>query len=231
MDRGAGARAGRRRCRDGVYKRNFWTRYLTCNVAIAAAIFSAIPYKTPWNLLPFYLGAIVVAGIGFSTLVHTTASRAVRAALTATLAIAAGQLGWQAWRASVTYASDPRNPYVYAQTVPDAVRMAMRIRELSAVHPDGARMQVSVIAPPHEQWPLPWYLRTMPHVGYWTAPGDALALQAPVVVASTDYAAVLDGALGDAYVSEFFGLRPEVLLTLYIERGLWERFLARTSLQ
>ena len=61
------------------YKRNFWARYLTCNVAIAAAIFSAIPYKTPWNLLPFYVGAIVLAGIGFSTLVHATASRAVRA--------------------------------------------------------------------------------------------------------------------------------------------------------
>ena len=37
-------------------------------------------------------------------------------------------------------------------------------------------------------------------------------------------------ALGDRYVSEFFGLRPEVLLTLYIERGLWERFLAQAAL-
>ena len=110
-------------------------------------------------------------------------------ALAAALVIASGHLGWQAWRASVTYASDPRNPYVYAHTVPDAVRMATRIRELAAVHPDGARMQVSVIAPPHEQWPLPWYLRTMPNVGYWIAPGDALALQAPVVVASMDHAA------------------------------------------
>jgi hypothetical protein len=84
-------------------------------------------------------------------------------------------------------------------------------------------MQVTVIAAPHEQWPLPWYLRTMPHVGYWTAPGDALALQAPVIVASTDHEDFLDGALGDRYVSEFYGLRPEVLLALYIERGLWER--------
>jgi hypothetical protein len=31
-------------------------------------------------------------------------------------------------------------------------------------------------------------------------------------------------------VSEFFGLRPEVLLALYIERGLWERFLARVAM-
>jgi hypothetical protein len=172
----------------------------------------------------------VLAGIGFSTLVHATASRAVRGALAAALVIASGQLGTQAWRASVTYASDPRNPYVYAHTVPDAVRMATRIRQLAAEHPNGARMQVSVIAPPHEQWPLPWYLRAMPHVGYWLAPGDALALEAPVIVASIDHTSGLDSALGDRYVSEFFGLRPEVLLTLYIERGLWDRFLTRAAL-
>ena len=64
-------------------ERVFWARYLTCNVVIAAAIFSAIRYKTPWNLLPFYVAAIVLAGIGFSSLVHVTASRAVRGALAA----------------------------------------------------------------------------------------------------------------------------------------------------
>ena len=144
----------------------------------------------------------------------------------ALLVIASVHLGWQAWRAAVTYAADPRNPYVYAQTVPDAVRMAARIRDLAALHPDGARMQVSVIAPAYEQWPLPWYLRTMPNVGYWAVPGDALALQAPVIVSSMEHTPVLDGTLGDRYVPEFFGLRPDVLLTLYVERGLWERFLA-----
>ena len=150
----------------------------------------------------------------------------MRSALAGTLALASFQLGWQAWRGAVTYAADPRNPYVYAQSVPDAVRMAARIRDLSALHADGARMQVSVIAPPHEQWPLPWYLRTMPNVGYWTASGDTLALQAPVIVSSIEHTPVLDDALGERYVSEFFGVRPDVLLALYIERGLWDRFLA-----
>jgi uncharacterized protein (TIGR03663 family) len=209
-------------------ERVFWARYLTCNVVLTAAIFSAIKYKTPWNLLPFHAGAIVLAGLGFVTLVHATSSRLLRGAVIASFVVVSGQLGWQAWRASVTYAADSRNPYVYAQTVPDAVRMAARIRDLAAVHRDGPRMQVSVIAPAYEQWPLPWYLRTMPHVGYWTEPGDPVALEAPVIVASMDNTAALNGLLGDRYVSEFFGLRPEVLLALYVERGLWDRFLART---
>jgi predicted membrane-bound mannosyltransferase len=105
--------------------------------------------------------------------------------------------------------------------------MATRIRELAALHPDGPQMLVSVVAEPHEQWPLPWYLRTMPHVGYWTVPGDALTLNAPVVVASMDHAPTVDAWLGDRYISEFYGLRPEVLLTLYVERGLWDRFLQK----
>lgn len=211
-------------------ERTFWTRYVTLNVIVATAIFSAIRYKTPWNLLPFYVGMIVLAGIGFSTLVGLTASRLVRVTLVAVLVMTGGQLGWQAWRASVTYASDPRNPYVYVQTVPDTVRMATRIRALAALHPDGSRMQVSVIAPPYEQWPLPWYLRAMPRVGYWTAPGDPVALQAPVVIASIEDTTVIDAILGDRYISEFYGLRPDVLQALYIERGLWERFLAQAAL-
>ena len=210
-------------------ERAFWTRHLAGYVLITAGVFSALPYKTPWNLLPFYAGVLVLAGTGFSRLVHASSSRAVRGVLVAAFVLASGHLGWQAWRASVTYAANPRNPYVYAQTVPDAVRMATRIRRLAAMHPDGARMLVSVVAPPHEQWPLPWYLRAMPHVGYWTAPGDARALRAPVVVASLEHTAALDAALGGRYVSEVYGLRPDVLLALYVERGLWERFLARAA--
>ena len=192
------------------------------NAAIAAAIFSTIP-QTPWNLPVLRRNDRPRRGRVFGA-ARASGSRAVHAVLAAVLSIAVGHLGWQAWRAAVTYASDPRNPCVYAHTVPDAVRMATRIRQLAALHPDGERMLVTVIAPPHEHWPLPWYLRTMPHVGYWTEPGDALALEAPVIVASTDHTEVLDSALGNRYVSEFFGLRPEVLLALYIEHGLWDRW-------
>jgi uncharacterized protein (TIGR03663 family) len=208
----------------------FWGRYLTGSAALTLAIFSAIPYKTPWNLLPFYSVTIVAAGIGVSALVRATIYRPAHVLVAGAIAIGCAHLGWQAWLASVVYASDPRNPYVYAQTVPDAVRMATRIRDLAALHPERERMQVTVIAPPDEQWPLPWYLRTMTRVGYWSGATDAPDLTAPVIVSSSGHAETLDAALGDRYVSEFYGLRPEVLLTLYVERGLWDRFLSRAGM-
>jgi uncharacterized protein (TIGR03663 family) len=204
----------------------FWARYLTLYAALTTLAFSAVPYKTPWNLLPFYVGLLVLAGVGFSALVRSSASRLGRAVLWAGLLLACSHLGWQAWRAAVVYGADPRNPYAYVHTVPDAVRMAARIRELAALHPDGAHMPVSVVAPTYEQWPLPWYLRSMPQVGYWTAPEEALRLRAPVVVSSIDNTAALDAALDDRYVATLHGLRPEVFLTLYVERTLWERALA-----
>jgi uncharacterized protein (TIGR03663 family) len=213
---------------------SFWNRYVALYAAIATTAFSLIPYKTPWNLLPFYIGILVLAGIGFSALYEWCGAadrpaRVSRLALALLLLLASAHLGWQAWRASVTYGADPRNPYVYAHTVPDAVRMATRIRELASLHPDGARMQVSVIAPAHEQWPLPWYLRAMPNVGYWPDAGDPTAESAPVIVSGIASTGHLDAALGDGYVSEFFGVRPDVLLALYIDRPLWDRFLARRA--
>jgi uncharacterized protein (TIGR03663 family) len=206
----------------------FWRRYLTGSAALILAAYSVIPYKTPWNLLPFYTLAVVSAGVGCSALAQWARPHLTRGVLAGALVLGCAHLGWQAWRAAVVYASDPRNPYVYAQTVPGTVRMAARIRELASLHDERERMAVTVIAPAHEQWPLPWYLRTMTHVGYWTDTTDSPDLTAPVIVSSMAHSEAVDAALADRYVSEFYGLRPEVLLTLYVERRLWDRFLAHT---
>ena len=47
-----------------------------------------------------------------------------------------------------------------------------------------------------------------------------------MVVASQENASAVDAALGERYVSAFYGLRPGVLLTLHVERSLWEQFLS-----
>jgi hypothetical protein len=66
----------------------------------------------------------------------------------------------------------------------------------------------------------------MKRVGYWTSARGAGNLDgAPVIVASQENAGAVEAALGDRYISEFYGLRPGVILSVYIERGLWERFL------
>ena len=205
----------------------FWPRYLSLYSVVTLVAFSVVRYKTPWNLLPFYGGLVILAGIGAASLQASVGSRAGKAMLAIALFAAGAQLGWQNWRANFRYPADPRNPYVYAQTTTDFLRLVTRVEGISAVHPERERMLVAVVAGPYEQWPLPWYLRRMTRVGYWPRASDAGTLDdAAVIVASQENVAALDAALGDRYVSEFYGLRPNVLLTVYIERSLWDRFLA-----
>ena len=52
---------------------------------------------------------------------------------------------------------------------------------------------------------------------------------AAVVIAAEDQAGAIGAALGDCYVQEFYGLRPDVILTVFIERASWDRFIASRS--
>jgi uncharacterized protein (TIGR03663 family) len=209
-----------------VRKSEFWPLYVCLYTVLTTAVFSAVRYKTPWNALPFYAGMVLMAGVGAAALLERARLRIGRVALVAGLFAAAGHLAAQSVRASFTYPADERNPFAYAHTSTDFMRLVSRVHDLAAHHPDGRGMLVKVVAGPYEQWPFPWYARDLTRVGYWSQPSEAGALDGvPVLVASQQHAAALDSALGDRYVSEFYSLRPGVLLTLYIERGLWERFL------
>jgi predicted membrane-bound mannosyltransferase len=227
----------------------FWPRYIGLYSWLAALVFSVLRYKTPWNVLTFHAGFVLMAGVGIAAIGSARARQAeggkadggtvgtgrthglpLRALIAAAVLLAgAAHLGMQSWRGNMRYGADPRNPYAYAHTTPDFLRLVDRVKLLSAVHPDRAAMLVRVFAGPYEQWPLPWYLRRMSRVGYWSQPAESVSFEAPVVIASQENAAAVETALGGRYVTEFYGLRPGVLLTVYIEPGLWEQFLASRS--
>ncbi len=204
----------------------FWLRYIALYSLIAAAAFSILRYKTPWNLVPFYVGFVILAGCGATALLRRIPSRLFRGAAITILLAGICHLAIQNWQANFVYPADPRNPYVYAQTSPDFLRLVQRIHELSAVHADRDDMLIKVIAGPYEQWPLPWYLRDLRRVGYWADPPGAGELQGvPVIIASQENAVALQSVLADRYEAEFYGLRPEVPLIVFVERSLWERTL------
>ena len=210
-------------CRPSV---GFWPKYVALYSVVTAVAFSLIRYKTPWNALPFYIGFVLLAGQGAAALVGRPRSRLVRGLAAVVLLAGAWHLGVQDWRANFRYPADPRNPYVYVQTSPDFLRLVRRIADVAAVHPDKHRMLVKVVAGPYEQWPLPWYLRRMTQIGYWSRAAEAGRLDdVPVIIASQENTGAVSAAVGDNHVSEFYGLRPDVLLTVYIDRTLWSHFL------
>lgn len=190
-------------------------RFIAVYTLVATAAYSLIPYKTPWNLLPFYAGFIILAGEGASVLVESLRSRAGRIAAAVVLTAGVVHLGLESYRANFVYHSDPRNPWVYAQTVPDFLKLVRRVEGLSLGHPDGKDMLIKVVADPSETWPLPWYLRGFRRVGYWTKAEDAEGFEGvSVVICSTDAAEKLAPLFQDSYQIEYYGLRPGVLLLL-----------------
>ncbi len=196
------------------HERMGFGKFLAVYVLMMAVVYAVIPYKTPWSMLSLVHGLILLAGIGVGWL-----ARRWPWVAWPLLLLAAVHLGMQSARGnSARFECDERNPYVYSHTSRDAIRLAERVHQMAAVSPEGRQILVKVMA--KEYWPLPWYLRDLPHVGYWDRPSDPSG--ASVVITSPEFN--LD--FGDDWQTELFGLRPGVLLQVHIRRDLWQKFMA-----
>ena len=191
-----------------------------------AGIYSLIPYKTPWCAISIQYGLIVIAGIGAATLMQTMHNRYTRLAAYLVLSVLLFSLARQSYRLNFWYHSDARNPWAYVQTVPDIIKCVVRINAISALTPEGTNTLIQVIAPPDEVWPLPWYLRRYPRVGYWESlQQTAVIRDVAILVTSLETAAELLPELEQEYMIEYYGVREDVLLALHIRKDIWSRFL------
>jgi uncharacterized protein (TIGR03663 family) len=197
-------------------------RFVAFYTLVLTAIYSSIAYKTPWCLLSFWHGAILLAGAGAVAVWRFAARRWLKLIVSVLLLAGGGQLAFQAWLASVTFCADQRNPYVYAQTSENILEMAGEVEALARAHPQGRHMTVSVIAPENDYWPLPWYLRSFDQVGWLSEAPDEPP--APVIIVSTKCAATLDESKSHQ-AAGIFELRPGVFFALYVQSDLWRAYL------
>lgn len=200
---------------------------LLCFLAIytitLTAAYALISYKTPWCLLSFYHGMILLAGVGAASLVEFCRARAAKVIVLAILAAATVQLTWQSWRASFVYFADRKNPYCYSQTVRDVLNLVQKAEAVAQVSPQKFATVVKVIAPDSDYGPLPWYLRRFQHVGWYDAlPADPFA---PIIVVSSKLDARLDEKSDKKWImAGMFEQRPAVFLELYVELELWKKY-------
>ena len=200
-------------------------RFLFFFTVLTGAAYAVIPYKTPWNVLPFYLGLVLLAGNGAGVLWRTGRFLVVKVIILAVMLPGILNLVRQEYRANFTDYANPTNPYVYAQTSLDFMKLVKAVEAIAAGHPEHERMLIKVVAPPDETWPLPWYLRRFTRVGYWTDIAQAGDLRdAPVVITSVAFNAEAGRALDGGYQSAFYGLRPEVVLSLFARQDLWDGY-------
>jgi uncharacterized protein (TIGR03663 family) len=209
-------------------------RFLSLYTLLLVVAYSAIPYKTPWNLLGFLHGMILLAGVGAVWVVQAFRAPAGRRAVAAVLSLGVAHLAWQAWSASFRFPADPRNPYVYAHTGNDVFTIVDRLESLARAHPAGAAMPLQIITR-ENLWPLPWYLRRLTGVRWWNGVPEE-ARSAPVIVVTPEMEEALVRKLyelpppgeRELYMSIFeepVELRPRVELRGFAAKSLWDKFL------
>ncbi|HWQ92106.1 MAG TPA: hypothetical protein VN673_10570, partial [Clostridia bacterium] len=201
-----------------------FVRFLALFSFILAAIYNFLAYKTPWCLLSFWQGMVLLAGVGAAVLIRSIRPQIPRWALIGLLIAGAGHLAWQSWRQATEFADDQRNPYVYAQTSANLLRLVDKLNAVADAGPGGTATLIKVIAPESDYWPLPWYLRRFSNVGWWDQlPQDPFA---PLMVVSSKLDARLDEKKTHL-MTGIFQLRPDVFVELYVAVDLWRAYLEK----
>jgi uncharacterized protein (TIGR03663 family) len=208
-----------------------WGRFLTFYTLALSAAYTVIRYKTPWCVLGFWHGWILLAGLGTARLVRAVRWGTLRWIAAGLLLCGAAQLGAQAYRAAFPYADSQRNPHVYAHTLPSLLDLVEMVKAVAASSPAGTNTVIKVMAEHGDYWPLPWYLREFRTTGwYGGVPAEPRDAAAPIVIASPQYEASLRAALGERQRAlGLFGLRPGVFLQLHVDADLWDRYIETKS--
>jgi len=209
-------------------------RFIASYTIIMTLIYSIIPYKTPWSMLSFLHGMILMAGLGAATITKLQTKSINRAFIILLLTLGTFQLSWQSYLANRKYDADPSNPYVYAHTSKDIFKITQRIKEVAQAAPDKKNTYIEVICPADDYWPLPWYLRSFPHIGWckkvnFEIPPAPIIIASPVVETELIYKLYeipppgqknLYLPLFDSYTE----LRPQVELRGYVVKEIWDQY-------
>ncbi len=172
-------------------------------------IYSAIPYKTPWLALNLWLPLALCCGFGVAAFWELVKKPAGRWGIGIAGAFLLAMLAAQTKQYVFDEPADEKNPFAYAHTVEDILRLPPRLEQL-AQEQHLAQPRIAVVAA--DAWPLPWYLRKFSQVGYWQPGQDP----GPADFYLTSPAAAEQ--LGDRlknFRPEFFGVRPEVVIILW----------------
>jgi uncharacterized protein (TIGR03663 family) len=209
-------------------------KFIALYTLILTAMYMVIPYKTPWSLLGFYHGFILIAAVGASEILKNLKTRPLKIAASALFAGLLLHLGWQAVQMNFKYDADISNPYVYAHTDKDIYRLIENIDQITSHWAEGKNTYIEVVCPGSDYWPLPWYLRSYKNVGYFsefdqTLPAGALILSMPALesdLLKKLYETPPPGQR-NMYIPHFehgVRLRPGIEMDLYVRKDVWDEW-------
>ncbi len=195
--------------------------FLSVYTLVLFFIYSFLAYKTPWSILSAQHALTLMAGVGAAAIAGVLTGKVSRLVFKIAFGLGLYHLLSQTNHAIHLYAADSRNPYVYSHTSTNLLRLLPQVRELQKTAPDDA-FNVLVINR-DAGWPLPWYWRDIKSVHYTNTIPETI--DARVIIAEPEMTSALEAKFaGKTYTKpDLFGLRPGVMLNLWIEQSLWDR--------
>ena len=128
------------------------------------AAYSLIPYKTPWLMLSFVVPMAIICGYAVQTLSGLSwgAWKAPGPAFAAA-GLALTLLAYQSVVLNFREYDNDQYPYVYTHSHREMLTLVSEVERLERLA-GTTQIGVSVASP--EYWPLPWYFRDNPRVGF-----------------------------------------------------------------
>jgi uncharacterized protein (TIGR03663 family) len=183
-----------------VATRSRFLRWSGAYTVLIGLLLSVPAYKTPWHAVHLVPGLAWLAAGALAAMPRSLAPAAFALVLV-TLAL-------QTRQAVFGRPADERNPLAYVHSGPDVLKYRPLVDSALRRSPDSP---VRVIA--EEYWPIPWYLRGLPRVGYWSVvPAEC---DGALVIASASVAADVRSRLHGGYRESFLGLRPGVVCVIF----------------
>lgn len=190
--------------------------------------YSILAYKTPWSILSAQHALTLLAGVGAAALWGLFSKGLANISFQVALGLGIYHLCDESMLVIGHYKADPRNPYVYSHTSTHLLQLVGTVKELSQLTPDDPPA-IQVINR-DQGWPLPWYFRSLPKVGYQaTPPTPPTPLTSEIIIAEeSQRAAVLSQIDASDYKDTgLHGLRPGIPLLMLVKQDLWEHLMAR----
>lgn len=205
-------------------------RFFAVYTLALTAIYSAISYKTPWCMLSFLHGMIVLAGIGTIALLRSAPRGLGRAVVVVGLLAAVAHLAYQSYLVNFRHGADPRNPHVFAHALPGVRDVSSAVKRLAQLPDEGRRPRIHVFNWGGGNGPLYFYMRGVDGVRYRSAEETAQALPAlSVVLVDEARRDQLDDRFDTGYHVERYELRPGIFGLLYVRQSLWDALPAASA--
>ncbi len=208
--------------------------FVAITAVITAVVFSAIPYKTPWNILAFYTPVVFMAAWFFCTLLEKIKSKWLRTFYLVMSGMIVVHLAWQVYSDNFKFADNPCNPFVYSHPGGEILQILHEVEKIAESAPEKKDIFIEVIVSDDGYWPLPWYLRSFPNTGWWNEV-DLNAPAAPLIICDRANSHQLTKKLFEIpepgkrflyipILDQELSLRPGTNVSVYLRKDYWDRY-------